>query len=100
MVCASQPAGRREYPEGFGRGLHGALSKWMPQPRLRQKMGIDLSLSDKELFQALPLGDVWEDAKLIEVYRYMRLYKKASIPQSWLPALEELDAELNRVCPN
>ena len=89
----------REYPDGFGEGLHAFMGHWKPQPRLRQKELIDLSLSDKEVFQSLPLGDLWEDARLVEVYRYMRKYKCYKVPVCWQHVLEDLDAELDRVCP-
>lgn len=52
------------------------MTSWQAQPRLRQKRPVDTNLSDKELFESLPLGDVWRDANLADCYRYLRLSKK------------------------
>ena len=76
------------------------MQSWRPEPHLRQKKKeVNLNLSDKEIFQSMPLGDVWEDANLIEVYRYLRTFKKHVVPQSWESVFEEFDAELNRLYP-
>lgn len=75
------------------------MTSWKPQPRLRQKQEVDTGLSDKEIFQRMPLGDLWPDANLVEVYRYVRAHRRSAVPSSWVSVLEELDAELDRVCP-
>lgn len=63
-------------------GLTKIMTSWKPQPHLRQKKMIDLSLSDRELFSAMDLGDIWGDAKLVEAY-----------------PLEKLDGELDVAFP-
>ena len=60
---------------------------------------IDLSLSDRELFSAMDLGDIWGDAKLVEAYRYLRAYKPGTVPVSWQTPLEKLDGELDVAFP-
>ena len=89
----------RTYPKGFGDGLTTIMKHWRPEPHLRQKREVDLSLSDKELFEAMPLGDLWHDAKLVDVYRYMRHHKAYAVPPSWQTILENLDREIDQVCP-
>lgn len=89
----------RTYPKGFGEGLTGIMGGWRPQPRLRQKRPVNLDLTDKELFQSMELGDLWEDACLVETYRYLRFHKKSLVPLEWQPVLEELDAELDNLYP-
>lgn len=75
------------------------MQRWRPEPRLRQKKEVNLNLSDKEIFQSMPLGDVWQDANLIEVYRYLRKFKKNVVPQSWESVFDDLNAELEKLYP-
>ena len=75
------------------------MNGWRPEPHLRQKKEVNLGLSDKEVFQSMPLGDVWEDAKLPEVYRYLRKNKKHVIPKSWESVFDDFDAELDQHYP-
>ena len=42
-------------------------------------------------FKALPLGDIWRDAELPEVYHYLRHSTKPKIPASWEVAMEAFD---------
>lgn len=72
------------------------MDGWRPQPRLRQKRPVDLERTDWELFSRLSLGDVWPDAGLIGVYKYMRHSTKCKIPSSWQCAFDDLDAELEK----
>lgn len=60
----------------------------------KAKKTIDTSKSDRELFEELPLDDVWEDAKLADVYFYLRASKKTQIPNTWVQVFEELDTQL------
>ena len=75
------------------------MQRWRPEPHLRQKKEVNLNLSDKEIFQSMPLGDVWQDANLIEVYRYLRKFKKHVVPQSWESVFDDFDAELEKLYP-
>ena len=77
------------------------MAHWRPQPRLRQKQKVDVDLTDREIFQSLELGDdMWEDAHLISAYRYLRHYHKVQVPVSWQAVLEQLDADLEKLCPS
>lgn len=53
-----------------------------------------LELSDRELFARVPLGDLWPDADLVSVYKYLRDSKKTAVPSSWQTVFDELDVEL------
>ncbi|CAJ1359469.1 unnamed protein product [Effrenium voratum] len=37
----------------------------------RSKPAVDAGLSDKEIFDALPLNDPWEDARMLQVFDYL-----------------------------
>ena len=50
-------------------------------------------------FKALPLGDIWRDAELPEVYHYLRHSTKPRIPASWEVAMEAFDMELEEQLP-
>ena len=67
---------------------------WRPQPTLRQKARLDLTRSDRELFEELETGDAWVDADLHKVYWYLRTCKHTEIPSSWSSAFARLDDEL------
>ena len=84
----------RTYPLGFGHGLSDIMGSWQVQPRLRQKRPVNVNLSDRELFNALPLGDTWADAQLIDVYKYLRKSKKTMVPNTWVPVFEKLDSQI------
>lgn len=84
----------RTYPVQFGEGLRKIVKSWRPQPRLRQKREVNLELSDRELFARVPLGDLWQDADLVSVYKYLRDSKKTAVPNSWQTVFDELDVEL------
>jgi hypothetical protein len=60
---------------------------------------VDCSLSDREIFQAMELGDVWGDAELITAYRYLRTHKKGTIPPSWEKLLMSLMLNLTGFGP-
>ena len=90
----------RAYPVGFGHELTRVMSTWKPQPKLRQKREIDCSLTDLELFNQMSLDDLWIDAELVDVYRYLRRYKPHTVPPSWETTMEKLDAQLESLCPS
>ena len=62
---------------------------------LRNKNTTSPELSDVELFTALPMNDMWEDAGLPSVYFYLRKNKYLMIPASWESAICSFDAELD-----
>ena len=96
MFCSSV----RTYPPGFGRGLNKIMDSWRPQPRLRQKLEVNLDLSDREIFDQMKVGDLWHDADLVGAYRYFRLTNKSRVPNTWQKSLEQLDSELAELSPN
>ena len=61
---------------------------------MRQKKEIDLKLSDREIFDAFNLGDVWQDCLLVDVYRYIRGGTQHFVPPSWERSMEQLDSDL------
>jgi len=70
------------------------MSFHRPRPTLRQKIRIDPRKTDAQLFGELPVGDVWEDAKLVDVYKYLRSGCYDKIPDSWHDVMAEFDREL------
>ncbi|CAE7835102.1 unnamed protein product, partial [Symbiodinium sp. KB8] len=67
-----------------------------PQPRLcmRQKVPIAASMTDKEIFRTLPLGDTWPDAEMVELWAYLFQNKKLMVPAGWQAIMEEFNQEL------
>ena len=79
---------------GFGKALQDVMTEWRAQPTLRQKRAVPAGSTDLELFQSLSLGDVWGDAALPEVYRYLRANPNLTIPDSWHVAIKEFEDSL------
>ena len=50
-------------------------------------------VSDRELFDRLPLNDTWCDAKLFEVFNYLWQSKSTCIPESWFCTMYEFHEE-------
>ena len=50
-------------------------------------MQVDSSVPLTELFAAMPWGDLWNDADMVSVVRYLRGSKKLRIPPEWREVL-------------
>ena len=59
----------------------------------RRKPHIAEDVSDRELFDRLPLNDTWCDAKLFEVFNYLWQSKSTCIPESWFCTMYEFHEE-------
>ena len=81
---------------GFGKNMEQAMKQWRPEPVLRQKLELSPRATDREVFEALALGDTWEDASLREAYWYLRRSGMVSVPESWVATFEDLDLLLRR----
>lgn len=67
-----------------------------PQPRLcmRQKVHVSGSMTDKDMFRSLDLGDTWPDAELVELWSYLYRNKKLIVPAGWQTTMDEFNQEL------
>ena len=65
-----------------------------PPADLRHKRSVDLSLSDRKLWEELPTGDLWLDAQLPKVWSYLLSNRHLKIPDSWQKAIEAFDREV------
>ena len=54
-----------------------------------------MTKSDKDLWSALPLSDIWFDAGLHNVWSYLLANKHLKIPDSWQDAIHKFDRELS-----
>ena len=61
---------------------------------MRQKVLINTTATDRELFQNLPLGDVWSDGEVIQVWAYLYRNSRLKIPDSWQETLSNFNREL------
>ena len=61
---------------------------------MRTKYDANVKLSDRELFEALPLKDIWADADLTSVFEYLYNHKKTDIPDSWVHTMSNFRREL------
>ena len=62
---------------------------------LRNKNTTNPDLSDVEIFAALPMKDMWEDAEMPSVYFYLRKNKYLMIPSCWEDAISSFETQLN-----
>ena len=71
---------RRSYPPQFGRNLLRAFEEHIsnvPATRdLRFKPQFNKTCSELEQFDLLPMGDLWEEACLLDVMTYLMTSKK------------------------
>ena len=61
---------------------------------MRCKKPVDLRMTDKDIFLTLPMGDVWVDAKMPEVWSYLYGSKYVEIPDSWQFAMKQFHNEV------
>ena len=66
---------------------------------MRHRLEVDLSKTDRELFEKLPLGDCWVDGQLQSVWKYLWQSKYVTIPNSWIGAMRKFDQELTKTVP-
>ena len=50
--------------------------------------------TDKEIFDELPCGDVWDDANLIRVFMYLYNMESTSVPTTWQASMASFKQEL------
>ena len=60
----------------------------------RTKFDVNVKWSDREIFQSLSLGDVWEDGDMTTVFVYLMDHKKTVIPDSWIDTMVRFRHEL------
>ena len=66
---------------------------------MRHKETVDLTLTDRQLFARMKIGDPWIDANMHHVFKYLYHCPKVRIPDSWLPEMRRFDAELTSLAP-
>ena len=91
----------REYPKGLGKAL---VKIWRdqkilktPMPCLRQKKDLQHVTSEIQLFNSLPMGDTWPDAKLADCFFYLWTCKRVAVPQEWKETMKLFAKELKAV---
>lgn len=62
-------------------------------PYCRMKVGTYPHLTDREMFDALPLTDAWHDAQVLEVWDYLWHHPKTRVPDSWHETMVKFDRE-------
>ena len=88
----------RHYPTGLGKSLHKIHTNLenTPVACLRQKYDIPQA-SDVTIFTSLPMGDIWQDAKLQDVFWYLIHNKRLQVPPLWVEPLRAFKEELREV---
>lgn len=85
----------RCYPEGFARKLLECFAGRRGLPgHMRHKHPVDVSLTDRQLFERMSLTDPWIDASMCEVWKYLYHNKHVVIPESWTSTMADFDKEL------
>ena len=85
----------RAYTEGFVSELLKCFECRGPfQAVLRKKEFIDPALSDRNIFERMPLGDVWLESKMHLAWGYIYNNKHMVVPPSWQSAIETFNKEL------
>ena len=69
-------ASLRAYTTTFGKNIIAMYDRWQSLPAkhrgdTRGRMAVDLDMSDKEIFELQPLGDMWLESRIHEVFMYL-----------------------------
>ena len=92
----------RQYPAGLGDALlrlHQEV-KGKPQFDLRQKVPIDPSKTDLQVFRGLPDDDdSWVDAQLPNVFIYLYQNEKLRVPNEWDDTMREMFHKMKQLVP-
>lgn len=73
----------RAYPSGLGDSIHKIYSDELKRPvhgDLRVLPKLHFGKSDLHLFSTTPMGDIWQDADLLPVWKYIYLCKHTRTP--------------------
>ena len=60
----------------------------------RMKVATPKTLSDREIFEGLELGDCWHDAGMLEIWDYLYNHTKTCVPDSWQDCMARFDIDL------
>ena len=91
----------RVYPPGFGARLlelYKTAHHKEVRCDLRKVFAVSPDLSDRENFEAYPVGDLWDDADLFAVFVYLKNYRGLRIPDSWGKTMDDFFMEC-RIVP-
>lgn len=80
--------------------LHGYEQRTSFPAHMRHRLPVDLTCSDRRLFESMEIGDVWIDGKMHLVWDYIYRSKHVKIPPSWQNAIEQFNDELTRLVPS
>lgn len=91
----------RCYPEGFAKRLMELYETRPSFPlHLRHREHVDTTLTDRQLFSRMDLGDPWVDAGMQHVWKYLYNCPHVQIPDSWIAVMRKFDAELTNLVPS
>ncbi|CAK9010588.1 unnamed protein product [Durusdinium trenchii] len=83
------------YPPGFAHKILDSYeSRGTVGCALRFKRKIDVSKTDRQIFEELDLGDLWLESKLHLAWFYIHGNKYLAIPESWRDTMESFHREL------
>ena len=60
----------------------------------RNKVCLDSTLSDRQMFERLPLGDPWCDADLSAVFFFLYESSSTHVPNSWQQVMKDFAGSL------
>lgn len=97
----SLPKQLRVYPLKFVKEIYDIFSNTEKVHKyLRNKTVVQhTDFTDHEIFAAMPMGDLWEDAGIASVYFYLRKGAHLVIPDSWSATIDAFDRELSESVP-
>lgn len=67
----------------------------------RTKTAVDQSLTDRELFSGLAMGDCWPESEVAQVFFYLYRSSTTEVPDSWAATMASFAHELEQeTCPS
>ena len=66
----------RVYTRQFAQNILKAYETWCQRPAtergdMRARRHVDTKLTDRDFFSAMPIGDIWVESRIHEVYMYL-----------------------------
>ena len=90
----------RCYPEGFAKNLPTLFQGRRSFPmHLRHKQKVDLGQTDRQLFEAMSVGDLWVDAGMVDVWTYIYKSKHVNVPESWRLTIDRFNCDVVATVP-
>lgn len=100
-MCQPPTPVLRVYPVGFANEIFRLWSDTSTRPRadVRNKLTLDPSKTDRQLFDEMDSHDIWVDSRIVETFLYLVENKNCVVPLEWQDSIRRFHAEMAQWVP-